>query len=335
MPDSSPLSAPERNRYFYGLLMDAERFQKDQDYFNQKLQLINRLALGSGVLCGLDLTWDGTKLTLAAGMAIDRIGREVIVPSAATVDITQVTDGKGNPTGPVPSGATTLEISLVYAESKIDSVPVLVADCDHPNGCAPSAIEEGHAIVVTSVAANTATADGGCGNRWFLLPPGPQLKGAIANRVARECAAIPADTSIPLGRFTLPSGPVDAVSDRRLVYHNGLLFELITCLATRVSEIGGAWELLIYISGNNQTGPASTALPKPLVVAAFDINGQQVSDGSPPSFTVTEGGGSVTAPAPIANGQYQADWTLGASGAQQVTATYGNFSVVFNAIIQP
>jgi hypothetical protein len=296
---------------------------------------MNRLALGSGVLDGLDLTYDGKALKLGPGMAIDRIGRDLVVPAAVTVDITHVTDAQGNPTGPVPAGATTLEISLVYAEKKIDSVAVLVPDCNHPNGCAPSVIEEGYAIVVTSVAANTSPPDGGCHNSWFLLPPGPQLKTAIANRVARECAKIPSDTSIPLGRFTLPSGPVDSVSDRRLVYHNGLLFELITCLATRVSEIGGPWKLLISVSGNNQTGPASTALAKPLVAAAFDINGQQVSDGSPPAFTVTEGGGSVTGPASIGNGQYQVQWTLGTSGAQQATAKYGNFTVVFNATIQP
>ena len=68
------LAAPERNRYFYGMLMDVERFDKDQRYFNRKRQLLNRLAVGPGVLCGLGLTFDGTALALAPGVAIDGAG---------------------------------------------------------------------------------------------------------------------------------------------------------------------------------------------------------------------------------------------------------------------
>src|SRR5208283_775906 len=78
------LIAPERNRYFYGLLMDAERFQKDQDYFNGKLDLLNRFVGGCGVVCGLDLAFDAGKsaLTLGPGVAIDLAGREVVVPAS-------------------------------------------------------------------------------------------------------------------------------------------------------------------------------------------------------------------------------------------------------------
>jgi hypothetical protein len=334
MPDSS-LSALERNRYFYGLLMDAERFQKEQDYFNGKLQLLTRLGLGSGVLCGLGLSFDGKKLNLDPGVAIDGKGREIIVPSSTAIDIAQVTDAHGKPTGPVPPGATTLKISLAYAERSIDAVSVLVPDCDHPNGCAPGTIKEGYAIVVASVPANTSTTtSGGCGNNWFLLPPGSELQTAIANRVASQCAAVPSDASIPLGRFTLPSGPVDAVSDRPLLYPNALLFQLIQCLAVRVSELGGAWELLTYVSGNNQTAAANTALPKPLVVASFEISGQKIDHGTPPLFEVVSGGGSVSAATSLGSGQYQVDWTLGAAGAQQVTAKLSNFTVTFDAAVK-
>ena len=65
--DHSVLIAPERNRYFYGLLMDAERFQKDQDYFNHKRFLLNRFVSGGGVVCGLALTFANGALSLARG----------------------------------------------------------------------------------------------------------------------------------------------------------------------------------------------------------------------------------------------------------------------------
>jgi hypothetical protein len=141
--------APERNRYFYGLLMDAERFQKDQDYFNRKLDLVNRFVGGSGVLCGLNLALDSATgtLTLGPGAAIDLAGREIIVPTATTINPNQLTDDQGKPTGPAPSGAIVI-ISIAYAETCADPVAVLVPDCDNPNGCAPSTIREGYAILV-------------------------------------------------------------------------------------------------------------------------------------------------------------------------------------------
>src|SRR5215472_121911 len=103
--DLTQLLAPERNRYFYGLMMDAQRFQRDQDYFINKRYLLNRFVTGSGVVCGLGLSFDSTKntVTLSPGIAIDLAGREVFVPAATPVDITQLTDQNGKPTGPVPA----------------------------------------------------------------------------------------------------------------------------------------------------------------------------------------------------------------------------------------
>jgi len=58
MPTDPTQIAPERNRYFYGLMMDAERFSRDQAYFNGKRQLLNRFVTGAGVVSGLGLTLD-------------------------------------------------------------------------------------------------------------------------------------------------------------------------------------------------------------------------------------------------------------------------------------
>ena len=54
------LSAFERNRFFYGLLMGVDQFQKDMNYSNGKRWLLNRLVTGSGVVCGLGVSADST-----------------------------------------------------------------------------------------------------------------------------------------------------------------------------------------------------------------------------------------------------------------------------------
>jgi hypothetical protein len=328
------LAPPERNRYFYGLLMDAERFQRDQDYFNQKRLLLNRLVTGAGVVSGLALTWSAatSTLTLSAGVAIDLAGREIIVPAATTIDVTQLTDAQGKTTGPVPAGATIL-IAVAYAEQKVDAVPVLVLDCDHPGACAPSTIEEGFEIVVT-VAAGPPPPLSGCVLGSFPLPPGTALQTAIANQIASGYSPVPASTSITLGRLNLSSGVLDPVSDRPVVYDNTLLYQLIVCLAAQVSQLGSA---LTYVSGDNQSAKAGTALANPLVVSLVDAGGNPVTTGSPPTFTVTSGGGSVGAVTTPGPGQYETTWTLGAAGAQTVTAqtTQSSLTVTFQAAIEP
>jgi hypothetical protein len=333
--DLTSLIAPERNRYFYGLLMDAERFQKDQDYFNRKRVLLNRFVTGGGVVCGLGLTFTAATgtLTLSPGVAIDLAGREIIVPAATPIDIGRSTDAQGNPSGPVPPGSTII-VSLAYAERKTDAVPVLVPDCDHPNGCAPSTIEEGFAVLVT-LATGAPPAIPGCIFGSFPLPPGAALQSDIANRIAGDYGPAPVDASVALGRVTLPGGPLDAISDRPVVYDNTLLYQLIVCLAAQVSQLGGV--TLTYVSGDNQSAKAGTALANPLVVALLDAGGNPVTGGSAPQFMVASGGGSVSAVTASGPGQYQTVWTLGSSGAQTVTAqiAQSRLSVTFHATIEP
>ena len=332
--DLAQLVAPERNRYFYGLLMDAERFQKDQDYFNRKRLLLNRFIAGSGVVCGLGLTYVAAaggkpaSLTLAPGAAIDHIGREIIVPAQTPIDITQLTDATGKPTGPVPANATIL-VALAYVERKTDAVAVLVPDCDALNNCAPSTIAEGF-VVLVSQATGAAPPAPGCPFGKFPLPPGAALQTEIAGYVADAYGAAPSDASIALGRLDLSSGTLDAVSDRPIVYDNTLLYHMIVCLAAEVAQLAGT--ILSYVSGDNQSAKAGNALAKPLVVALLDANGNPVTGGAAPQFTPASGSvGTVTSPSP---GQYQATWTLGSTKGQQtltVSDTQSKLTVTFSA----
>src|SRR5688500_4793888 len=75
------LRVPVRNRYFYGKLLDVMHLEMEQTYFNSKRALINRLVIGPGVVCGLDveLSDDGKSVVVLPGVAIDRCGREIVV----------------------------------------------------------------------------------------------------------------------------------------------------------------------------------------------------------------------------------------------------------------
>src|SRR5690242_13774925 len=138
MPNSviGALAAPERNNFFYGKLMDVPQWEKDVSYSRLKRSLLNRLVLGSGVICGLDLAMDpaGT-VTLQPGMALDDVGREIIVPEPVSFDPHQPTDDQGAPSG-ARLAAGSVDICLAYAESLADPVPVLVPSCDTPGNCA-------------------------------------------------------------------------------------------------------------------------------------------------------------------------------------------------------
>ncbi len=337
--DLAQLVAPERNRYFYGLLMDAERFQRDQDYFNRKRYVLNRSVTGSGVVSGLGLTFTppintkGGSMLLSPGIALDFLGREIIVAQPTPVDIYNLTDVNGKPSGPTPAGATIL-ISIAYAERKTDLVPVLVPDCDNPGRCAPSAIAESFVVLVRTVT-TPPPAIPGCVFGTFPLPPGAPLQLDIANQIAGAYQPPPSDVSVALGRMTLPAGQLDAASDRPIVYNNNLLYQMLFCLAAQVAQSTAM--TLIYELGDNQTAAAGAALANPLVVGVVDAQGNPVAGAPAPTFALTAGGGSVGAATNVAPGKFQALWTLGPAGVQTVTAriAQSNVVVTFQATIHP
>src|SRR5688572_33500882 len=96
------LTTPSRNRYYYGKMLDSYHLELEQRYGNSKRWLINRLSLGQGVLCGLEVTASasGHEVSVSPGVAIDGYGREIIVPETSrAIDVRQPTDDCGQPDG--------------------------------------------------------------------------------------------------------------------------------------------------------------------------------------------------------------------------------------------
>jgi hypothetical protein len=86
----------ERNRYFYGKLLTVRDFESEQKYFNDKRRLLNRLLFGSGVVAGMQVVAvDDKTITVENGVALDYLGREIVIPAPVTLKLSMI-DGFTN-----------------------------------------------------------------------------------------------------------------------------------------------------------------------------------------------------------------------------------------------
>ncbi len=171
------LTAPRRNQFFYGKRMDVQHFRMEQDYGKLKQWLLNRLTLGKGVLCGLRVTVEGERICVDPGVAIDGLGREIIVPVRSCIDPLAPDEGccggklSGDlrpgepPAAPADGSAPThgnrpdgqpdddrrpriFTLWLCYRECLADHEPTFVTDCDAPGHCAAGTLVESFCLQV-------------------------------------------------------------------------------------------------------------------------------------------------------------------------------------------
>ena len=170
------LSAPVRNRYFYGKLLDVHNLELEQQYFLEMGRLVNRLTVGSGVLCGLHVTAaaDGT-ITVSPGVAVDGCGREIVVTETVKVDLSslELEQADGTAVDPAtitqraaqnaaanvwshpdrrPCGSADGLLCVSYDECPVEPTPVLIADCDLREECVPGAVRERFKLALMSPA---------------------------------------------------------------------------------------------------------------------------------------------------------------------------------------
>jgi len=81
----------ERNRYFYGKLLTVRDFVSEQTYVSDKRRLTNRLLFGSGVVAGLQVVAvDEKSVSVETGVALDQLGREIVVASPVTLKLSML-----------------------------------------------------------------------------------------------------------------------------------------------------------------------------------------------------------------------------------------------------
>lgn len=234
-----------RNRYFYGKLLDVYHFDLEQNYFNAKRRLLNRLVTGYGVVCGLGVSAgsDGQSIVVDAGVAIDKWGREIIVPAAskplALPPLPAATPGAPSTDHPVSDcncGEHWVHLCVCYHECVSDPVPALGGDCDQNATCTPGSIRERYELEFQN--GRLPAVDVSC--------PAPDLVSgtainypALAQYVSSPCPDCPDDPCIALANIHLPdaggvlaAGSID-IAVRPIVYTNDLLHDLLVCLTSK------------------------------------------------------------------------------------------------------
>jgi hypothetical protein len=255
------LQSSVRNRYFYGKLLDVYQLELEQNYFNRKRWLLNRLVTGYGVICGLNVTpaEEGSAIIVQPGLALDKWGREIIVcepskpiclpcapPSKGEPEKADPMVSTGEPSAEVeakPTGkkqsdrcddnAAWNHIVLCYHECLTDPVPTLGDDCTAGQRCAPGAIRERYEIRVEPGKAPGIHLQ--CSIRDLV--PGNRIDYAmLAYHVSQPCRDCADDPCITLANVRFPDDGGRLSDDdiditvRPIVFTNDLLFEIIVGL---------------------------------------------------------------------------------------------------------
>lgn len=119
-----------RNRYFYGKLLTVRDFEVEQRYGRKKSQLLSRLSLGAGVVCGLGVSAsDDSTLLIESGMALDYQGRMVVVEEPLLRKL-QMIDGQET-----LQGQESAYLCLRYDETDIEPVNAVGADTGESRQC--------------------------------------------------------------------------------------------------------------------------------------------------------------------------------------------------------
>ncbi len=121
----------ERNNYFYGKQFTVRDLSQEQSYFNDKRWLINRMVLGWGVVCGLEVTWDESKrqFIVGEGMALDCCGHEIIVCETQKVDFEEYEEQCGHARKD-PKYEEKFVLCLEYHECKAEPVDLPAIACN-------------------------------------------------------------------------------------------------------------------------------------------------------------------------------------------------------------
>ena len=230
-----------RNRYFYGKLLDVEQFDMEQTYVTKKRWLLNRLVTGYGVICGLNvgLSEDCKQLWVGPGIALDKAGREIVVPvrsqPIAIPERPPETERKTDD----DDDCNVASVSICYHECPGDPEPVHANDCDEPSLCATGSIRERYQVHIWPRKAPKI--DAFC-EVPDLLVGGRLNYAALANYVTADCPEEYDDPCIALANITLPkSGETICEADidisiRPIVYTNDLLFELMLGLTSQTQN---------------------------------------------------------------------------------------------------
>lgn len=234
-PRDAGLASFSRPRYFYGQLLDVHHFDSEQRYFIDKIHMLNRMVSGYGVVCGLDVQLDGDGVKVMPGLALDRRGREIVVPvdsRTIRVDPAPAADGAER-YEPHCDPDEWARLVICYKECPGEPEPSLGGgDCGEPAPCSPGSTLERYELRLEPGKAEPIDMD--CqipdlikGNRinyralvdWVSSPCDEFESGCLTLANIRR----------PAAGGKLDSADID-ISVRPVVFSLDLLFELMLAL---------------------------------------------------------------------------------------------------------
>ncbi len=234
-----------RTRFFHGQLLEAHHLEDEQSYLNGKRQLINRLVNGYGVVAGLNVAVDpsGVKVVVSPGFALDKAGREIVVPRATLSEEIAPRpngeDGQPRPEEQCQDDRDWVHVVLCFHECLSAPEKSFVGACDCETECEHAAIRERFEIRIEE--GRVRRPDLECSIRDAVI--GSRIRyEELVTWVTTHGLELPADVCIPLANVLRPpegggidNGSID-INVRPIVYGADLLFELICGLVNTNDE---------------------------------------------------------------------------------------------------
>src|SRR5262249_40084703 len=159
--------------------------------------LLNRLISGYGVLCGLDVqpADKGRAVVVTPGAALDRAGREIVVPRASEpIAIPERPEARpAQPPAPNCEPGDYGHLCICFQRCDTDPTPVLVDDCGQSTSCSASSILERYKLVIHDCKAPEISLGSGAAD--FVLN-GRLNYRALVERVTQGCPELPTDLCI-------------------------------------------------------------------------------------------------------------------------------------------
>jgi hypothetical protein len=221
----------ERNNYFYQKSFTVRDMFAEQSYFNQKRYLINRMILGWGVVCGLDVCVpEGCNyLVVEPGLALDCCGREILVCERIklTPDLVKEHCGQGD-------SEIEWALCLEYDDCKSERVQTCEGKQEY------NRIRDHYRFrfYPKEEVCVQRQDESCCPAEYEGLPGGKQsIHGDLCNRIregcpeCEECACVVLATGKLTydGKAGAKITEIDPCTYRKLVHRNDLLFELLDC----------------------------------------------------------------------------------------------------------
>lgn len=272
----------ERNNYYYGKQFTVRDLLQEQTYFNEKRWLVNRMVLGWGVVCGLEVRWDREhgRLVVGQGMALDCCGREIIVCEEQQVEFGQYEE-EWQRARRKPDYEARFVLCLEYHKCKTEPVELPPLGCDKQGRTEYNRIREGFKLLIkrwedacpkqpygranciehlkhdgseteTAISCRTPSLHErlcsllteGCPECEYCdcvvlatITVRPQWQSGPAAALQQQAQGEQKQGDEQQGQYKLREWPgdgtlevrVDPCTDRRFVYNNPLLYDLIYC----------------------------------------------------------------------------------------------------------